>query len=500
MKRSISEYFYEPSGPKGHRCGYCKSEDTSISEGMWAHCLTVEDYQDLIDRGWRRSGQYCYKPLMSSTCCPLYGISCSATKFRISKSQKGCLKNVNKFLLCGKKKLLFSSVPAGVGEEEPVKVACSSADVGEVSSTSHPKQKKRVRPGEGADLSKPLCRKAKVKRLERKAKKKLSLSATALTVGGTGNSDSGGYDSSGSGIGSNSKSVKMSEGIPKKDTTPEFLKVGADGKKPLEFFLCLPDPPCTSLAVPHTLKMELIRSSPPSAEFKAVFAESYALYKKYQMTIHKDKEEKCNESSYQKFLCSSPLIPKKGQDGWPCDYGSYHQHYRIDGKLVAVGVIDILPKCLSSVYAYFDTDYSFLRLGVYTALREIEMTRKLHLCDPAKFKYYYMGYYVHSCQKMRYKGNYSPSFLLCPDSYNFMPIETCRPKIDQAKYSRLCDRETIPENVQDWLGNTQILCNNSISSFSSLLPRAKIKEEKVKAYARLVGPKVAGRMLLYLEL
>jgi len=22
--------------------------------GMWAHTMTVEDYQDLIDRGWRR--------------------------------------------------------------------------------------------------------------------------------------------------------------------------------------------------------------------------------------------------------------------------------------------------------------------------------------------------------------------------------------------------------------------------------------------------------------
>lgn len=22
--------------------------------GMWAHSLTVQDYQDLIDRGWRR--------------------------------------------------------------------------------------------------------------------------------------------------------------------------------------------------------------------------------------------------------------------------------------------------------------------------------------------------------------------------------------------------------------------------------------------------------------
>lgn len=42
--------------------------------GMWASCLTVQAYQDLIDRGWRRSGKYCYKSTMDKTCCPLYTI------------------------------------------------------------------------------------------------------------------------------------------------------------------------------------------------------------------------------------------------------------------------------------------------------------------------------------------------------------------------------------------------------------------------------------------
>ncbi|CAH1977898.1 unnamed protein product [Acanthoscelides obtectus] len=42
--------------------------------GMWADTLTVEDYQNLIDRGWRRSGKYCYKPTMDETCCPQYTI------------------------------------------------------------------------------------------------------------------------------------------------------------------------------------------------------------------------------------------------------------------------------------------------------------------------------------------------------------------------------------------------------------------------------------------
>lgn len=42
--------------------------------GMWAYQMTTQDYQDLIDRGWRRSGQYCYKPHMNVTCCPSYTI------------------------------------------------------------------------------------------------------------------------------------------------------------------------------------------------------------------------------------------------------------------------------------------------------------------------------------------------------------------------------------------------------------------------------------------
>ncbi len=36
------EYFSEH---EGYRCGYCKSEDTNYSHGMWAHVLTVQDYQ-----------------------------------------------------------------------------------------------------------------------------------------------------------------------------------------------------------------------------------------------------------------------------------------------------------------------------------------------------------------------------------------------------------------------------------------------------------------------
>lgn len=56
-------------------------------------------------------------------------------------------------------------------------------------------------------------------------------------------------------------------------------------------------------------------------------------------------------------------------DGPDMGYGSFHQQYWLDGRIVAVGVIDILPNCVSSVYLYYHPDFAFLSLGSYSALR-----------------------------------------------------------------------------------------------------------------------------------
>ena len=39
-------------------------------------------------------------------------------------------------------------------------------------------------------------------------------------------------------------------------------------------------------------EMKLIKSNPPSPEFEETFEESFQLYKKYQMVIHNDPEDK----------------------------------------------------------------------------------------------------------------------------------------------------------------------------------------------------------------
>ena len=41
----------------------------------------------------------------------------------------------------------------------------------------------------------------------------------------------------------------------------------------------------------------------------------------------------------------------------------------LSGKLIAVGVLDVLPQALSSVYFFYDPEYSFLSLGTYSAVR-----------------------------------------------------------------------------------------------------------------------------------
>ena len=218
------------------------------------------------------------------------------------------------------------------------------------------------------------------------------------------------------------------------------------------------------------------------------------------MRIHNDTEDECDEKMYRRFLCDSPLMPKQGAAGWPCDYGSYHHQYRLDGKLIAVGVIDFLPKCLSSVYTFYDPDFNFLSLGVYTALRELELTRQMYLKEPQNFHYYCMGYYVHACQKMRYKGQYYPSYLLCPESYQFIPIETCRPKLDACRYARLNDEATPPEDVSTWVDKVLVLFQRMIMPYAVYRAIAGSEEDaKVTEYARFVGPSVATRMVLVLS-
>jgi arginine-tRNA-protein transferase len=94
---------------------------------------------------------------------------------------------------------------------------------------------------------------------------------------------------------------------------------------------------------------------------------------------------------------------------------------------LAVGICDVCPSSLSSVYFYFDPSESARSLGTYGALREIEATRRMDI------PYYYLGYWIKGCGAMEYKSNFAPNEILHPDG-------VWRPQIDEE--SRI--RSTIP--------------------------------------------------------
>jgi len=76
------------------------------------------------------------------------------------------------------------------------------------------------------------------------------------------------------------------------------------------------------------------------------------------------------------------------------------------------------------------------RHDLFLRYSEIVMTRKIHELRPS-IEYYCMGYYVQSCQKMRYKNKFFGTEVLCPETYRWIPLYKCIEALKKSKYTRL---------------------------------------------------------------
>ncbi|XP_066880601.1 arginyl-tRNA--protein transferase 1 isoform X25 [Kogia breviceps] len=448
LSPSIVEYF---EGEDFYRCGYCKNESGSRSNGMWAHSMTVQDYQDLIDRGWRRSGKYVYKPVMNQTCCPQYTIRCRPLQFQPSKSHKKVLKKMLKFLAKGEiskgscedepmeptmedavasdfalinkldiqcdLKTLSDDLKESLKSEEKKKGKSSesneliqSQDMEEKLDSGEPSHSVKVhtlpQPGKGADLSKPPCRKAKEIRKERKR-----LKLMRQNPGG-----------------------KL-EGFQVQCQPPSLFPPKAKSNQPKSLedliFESLPE------SASHKFEVRVVRSSPPSSQFKATFQESYQVYKRYQMVVHKDPPDKPTVSQVR-------LVPVSFED----------------------------PEFKSS----FSQSFSLY----------VKYQMAVHQDPPDE------------CGKT--EGQYRPSDLLCPETYVWVPIEQCLPSLENSKYCRFNqDPEAVDEGRSKEPDRLQVFYKKAIMPYGVYKKQQRDPSEEavVLQYASLVGQTCSERMLLF---
>lgn len=138
--------------------------------------------------------------------------------------------------------------------------------------------------------------------------------------------------------------------------------------------------------------------------------EAYDLYNEYHIEKH-DKPRK-SEYSYCEHIVNSPMVPQT-VDG--IEYGTYHQLYRLDGKLVAIGTIDVVPKGIISIYMWYTLapEVAKFSFGVYSTLKEIEFVCELSKRNP-NMQYYYLQGWNGNNKKLAYKANYSPEDFYCP--------------------------------------------------------------------------------------
>ncbi len=140
----------------------------------------------------------------------------------------------------------------------------------------------------------------------------------------------------------------------------------------------------------------------------SVTKEHIELYNKYHMYMSQKrgwKHYKLNMQSYYELYVNG--------------YGDFGLEflYFCKGKLVGVDLVDETSNGLSSIYFFYDPDFSHLSLGKYSIYQQILYAQHTNK------RWIYLGYYVKNCQSLSYKGDFKPLQVLKPyDNINEEPI------------------------------------------------------------------------------
>ena len=136
--------------------------------------------------------------------------------------------------------------------------------------------------------------------------------------------------------------------------------------------------------------------------------EYFELYQRYLNSRHTDGSmANPSEADFKQFLY--------------CDWSDTRfLEFRLNKRLVAVAVTDMVSDGLSAVYSFFEPEMENRSLGTYCILKQIDYAKELGL------SYVYLGYWIEDHEKMHYKSNFKPLQLYSDEQWQqrINPIKT----------------------------------------------------------------------------
>ncbi|CAD8088044.1 unnamed protein product [Paramecium sonneborni] len=458
-------------------CGYCnraKSNKLWVTSGFYCYKMKVDEYQQLLDRGWRRCGVYYYKPSLSQSCCQAYALRVVASKFQMRITHEKVLKRIRRIQPINidqgnvplqkeqKEKIQNDSFTDLIKQKIQTDLDLSDLIILPKVGQHYTFKSIQYKEEEHIKYFKSIIMKSLSKITELQLKQIFDIQNEnhsnllyqtfinsisdlqiyeILLIKGYSNKVESDWV-----FGCNlipyfySKFTiifkNLNLQIQKLEESNKYIELIQNNLQNLDFEFKISDQDHQILIkTPQTLKEKILKSTilsllqkqdlqsnqPQEKKqkqyhqitikwVKAQFQEdSFEVYKKYQKSVH-DKE-RVSKMSYINFVCVDALDSQ--------ELGCWHMKYYLENQLIAVGVVDLLPQSVSSVYFFYDPNYKKYSLGVYGVLQEIEYVQKKQVINPS-LQYYYMGFYIMDSKKMAYKAEYTPCELLCPRTYRWI--------------------------------------------------------------------------------
>ena len=488
-------------------CGYCKHQSVQIKSRlkneimMKIKSIPLDIYQNLIEKGWSKSGTLIYKRNYEKSCCKIYQPRVNINNFKISKEQKKVMKKFRKYLSGEYEQNKFNKLYNNINdnyikekekekpkEEDEIQNKIDAKLREYIMSTNFLNiLNKYLKNEDDINLIYEKLIYAKIRKNNNKKfnydyscdlifiiknvltilKKKNVIEENSINTNNINdkgvNEENDEYknfineiyndinnfyksDNNYEDISFNEKTghinfkmknkniiiqkIKKQEiKEHKKENKTNINQINIQKEKEkynLEYFKEIVTEPEIYLPLKHIYTIELT----DKIELERT-EERYLLYQKYQLAVHK---ETTTVESYNNFIGVSPIINRyinlppdlntktRHPELYPKHYGMHNLIHRIDGKIIAVTVIDILPNYFESLYCYYDPDLSFLDLGVVTAIREIEYAKSVQELINKNLTYYTMGEMSLSVKKLQYKSNYSPMEIMDPYTGIYVPL------------------------------------------------------------------------------